>query len=66
MCPALNGRAFCDDSSTDPEFEYPEMNKNRENNVKDPNKEQETSLCACAWTSESCKGCTDDENEDDS
>lgn len=65
MCPALNGRAFCDDSSAEPELEYPELKKSRENSVKISTKEQETSLCACAWSPESCKCCTDDENDDD-
>ena len=60
MCPAINGHAFCDDSSTDPEFDYPAMNK-----PKDKAKVQETSLCACAWSNDSCKCCTDDELDDD-
>ena len=63
MCPAINGHAFCDDSSTDPEFDYPALNKPKDKKTKAP----ETSLCACAcaWSSDTCKCCTDDELEDD-
>ena len=64
MCPAINGRAFCDDSSTDPEFEYPALNKPKESTNTNNTRIQENSLCACAWNSEHCRCCSDDENEE--